>query len=183
MKAEQVKKTEEEAEEEEAGTFEHEVAGPETSEQEETEQEMEELERKLEEAGRLDQERLDQLIRCRAELDNVLKRAAREKEELSRYAAEKLIVKLLPVLDSLDQATKHDEGLEKIRQQLLDVLRGEGLATMDVVGEKFDPYMHEALMMVQSDEHEEGTVMEEVLRGYTLRSKPIRFSKVLVAKK
>lgn len=135
------------------------------------------------EAKRLAEERTDQLLRCRAEMENAAKRAAREKEALSRYASEKIITKLLPVIDSLDQAAKHVDGMDKIRQQLLSVLRTEGLEPVEAVGKKFDPYRHEALMMVESDEHEEGTVTEEVLRGYTLNTRPIRFSKVLVSKK
>ncbi len=142
-----------------------------------------ELRKLLEEAKRAAEDRTDQLLRCRAELDNTIKRAAREKEALSRYASEKLISKLLPVLDSLDQAAKHVEGMEKIQQQLLDVLKTEGLEPIKAQGEKFDPYRHEALMMVESDEHDDGTVTEEVQRGYALNSRVIRFSKVLVSKK
>ncbi|GEM_PF-157359 len=142
-----------------------------------------ELTKQLEEAKRVAEERTDQLLRCRAELDNTIKRAAREKEAFSRYASEKLISKLLPVLDSLDQAAKHVEGMDKVRLQLLDVLKTEGLEPIETKGETFDPYKHEALMMVESDEHDEGTVTEEVQRGYTLNSRVIRFSKVLVSKK
>ena len=137
----------------------------------------------LEEACQLAEERLDQLLRCRAELDNTLKRVAREKEELARYASETLVVKLLPVLDSLDQASKHDQGAEQIRQQLTDVLKSEGLSAIEALGEKFDPYQHEALMQVPAEEHEDGTVIEEVLRGYTLGPRVVRFSKVLVSKR
>lgn len=137
----------------------------------------------LEEARREAEERTEQLLRCRAELDNTLKRAAREKEALSGRASERLILKLLPVLDSLDQAAKQVEGMERISKQLLDVLGTEGLAPIVAIGEKFDPYKHEALMMVESDEYEEGTVTEEVLRGYALNSRVVRFSKVLVSKK
>lgn len=174
--------------ESELETFESETSSPERFEPDEVEGKPEtgtanEIESQIAEAQHLADERLDQLLRCRAELDNALKRAAREKADFSRYASEKLIVKMLPVLDSFDQAAKHDQGLEKIRQQLLDVLQGEGLLPIPTVGEKFDPYKHEALMMAQSDEHEEGTVVEEVLRGYSLNSKVIRFSKVLVSKK
>ena len=142
-----------------------------------------ELRKLLEEAKMVAEERMDQLLRCRAELDNTIKRAAREKEALSRYASEKLISKLLPVLDSLDQAAKQVEGMERVRKQLLDVLKTEGLEPIEAQGEKFDPYRHEALMMVESDEHDEGTVTEEVQRGYALNSRVIRFSKVLVSKK
>jgi len=196
MRAEQEDKAEEtessKADEAESKTSEPGKSEPEDEESEfeasnlgETEKvdEMTDLELQLEEARCLADEWQDQLLRCRAEMDNTLKRVAREKEALSRYAAENLIVKLLPVLDSLDQAVKHDEGLEKIRQQFLAVLQGEGLTPIEAVGEKFDPYKHEALMMLESDEYEEGTVVEEVLRGYCLNSKVIRFSKVLVSKK
>jgi len=142
-----------------------------------------ELMPQLEEMKWVAEERTEQLLRCRAELDNTIKRAAREKEALSRYASEKLISKLLPVLDSLDQAAKQVEGMDRIRKQLLDVLKTEGLEPIKAQGEKFDPYRHEALMMVESDEHDEGTVTEEVQRGYALNSRVIRFSKVLVSKK
>jgi len=142
-----------------------------------------ELMTQLEEMKWVAEERTEQLLRCRAELDNTIKRAAREKEAFSRYASEKLISKLLPVLDSLDQAAKQVEGMDRIRKQLLDVLKTEGLEPIKAQGEKFDPYRHEALMMVESDEHDEGTVTEEVQRGYALNSRVIRFSKVLVSKK
>ncbi|MDF0590228.1 nucleotide exchange factor GrpE [Candidatus Methanocrinis natronophilus] len=144
---------------------------------------LRELLKELEEARHEAEETRDLLLRCRAELDNTLKRAAREKEALSFRASERVITKLLPVLDSLDQAAKQVEGMERVRRQLLDVLGTEGLAPIVAVGEKFDPYRHEALMMVESDECEEGTVTEEVLRGYALNSRVIRFSKVLVSKK
>ncbi|MGB3943866.1 MAG: nucleotide exchange factor GrpE, partial [Methanothrix sp.] len=144
---------------------------------------LQELLKELEVARREAEEMNDLLLRCRAELDNTLKRAAREKEALSLRASERVIMKLLPVLDSLDQAAKQVEGMERVRKQLLDVLGTEGLAPIEAIGERFDPYRHEALMMVESDECEEGTVTEEVLRGYALNSRVIRFSKVLVSKK
>ncbi len=69
-----------------------------------------ELQTKLEETHKLAEERLDQLMRCRADLDNAIKRSAKEKEDNVKYASEKLVCKLLCVVDSLDQAAKHDEG-------------------------------------------------------------------------
>ena len=101
-------------------------------------------------ARSLSEERLDLLMHCRADLDNVLRRSAREKEENVKYASEKLIAKLLPVLDSLDQAAKHDEGTKVLYAQLLGILSAEGLTTIDAVGKKFDPYQHEALIQVES---------------------------------
>jgi molecular chaperone GrpE len=142
-----------------------------------------ELKKRLEEAQNLAEERLDQLKRCRADLDNTLKIAAREREEHARYASEKLISKLLCVLDSLEQASKHDEGCKVLYNQLLDVLKGEGLEPIIALGQKFDPYKHEALMQVKSDELDEDYVAQEIQRGYTLNSKVIRFSKVAVVKR
>jgi molecular chaperone GrpE len=142
-----------------------------------------EILKELEDARSLADERLDQLMRCRAELDNVLKRTVREKEELAKYASERLISKLLCVLDSLEQAAKHDEGSKMLYQQLFDILKGEGLAPIEAVGCKFDPYVHEALFQIKSEDMEEDTVAQEIQRGYALYSRIIRFSKVAVAKR
>lgn len=144
---------------------------------------MEELRMQLEETSSLAAERLDQLLRCRAEMDNIQKRAAREKEDQVKYASEKLICKILPVLDSLEQASKHDEGTKVLYQQLLDILKGEGLVSIDAAGQKFDPYKHEALYQLKSEELEEDTVAEEIQKGYVLNCRVIRFSKVAVAKR
>jgi molecular chaperone GrpE len=144
---------------------------------------LEDLRKQLEDVQKLAEDRLDLLLRCRADLDNVLKVTAREKEECARYASKDLICKLLPVLDSLEQAAKHSEGDCVLHHQLLDILRSEGLEPIDAVGKKFDPYRHEALFQIKSDEMEEDTVAEEIQKGYLLNSKVIRFSKVAVTKR
>jgi molecular chaperone GrpE len=146
------------------------------------EEEISKLQGLLDEAQSLAEERLDHLKRCRADLDNTLKIVAREKEEHAKYASEKLISKLLCVLDSLEQASKHDEGAEVLYQQLLNILKSEGLEQIDAVGKKFDPYKHEAMMQVKSEELEEDCVAQEIQRGYILNSRVIRFSKVAVVK-
>jgi molecular chaperone GrpE len=138
---------------------------------------------RLEKAQDLAEERYGQLMRCRAELDNVMKRAAREREEYARYASQELIGKLLPILDSLEQAARHDQGASVLFRQLYSVLQGEGLASIDALGKRFDPYMHEALFKVESRDLEEDVVAEEIQKGYLLHSKVIRHSKVAVAKK
>jgi molecular chaperone GrpE len=147
-----------------------------------TDAKIEELELQLSQALSLSEERLDLLMHCKADLDNVMKRSAREKEDNVKYASEKLIAKLLPVLDSLDQAAKHDEGTKVLYAQLLGILSAEGLNAIDAVGKKFDPYQHEALFQVESGELEEGTVAEEIQKGYLFNSRVVRFSKVAVAK-
>jgi molecular chaperone GrpE len=145
--------------------------------------EIEEIKERLLEASSLAEERLDLLMRCRADLDNVIKRSIKEKEDNIKYASEKLICKLLPVLDSLDQAAKHDEGTMVLYSQMLDILKSEGLVPLEAVGKKFDPYRHEALFQVKTGDLEEDTVAEEIQKGYLLHSRVIRFSKVAVAKR
>jgi len=149
----------------------------------EMEARLSKMQAQLLEAQSLAEERLDLLLRCRADLDNVMKRAAKEKEEYVKYASEKIICKLLPVLDSLDQAAKHDEGTRVLYQQLLDILKADGLEPLEALGKKFDPYRHEALYQVKTDELEEDTVIEEIQKGYLFNSRVIRFSKVAVAKR
>jgi molecular chaperone GrpE len=146
------------------------------------EEEILRLQGLLQEAQSLAEERLDQLKRCRADLDNTIKIAAREKNEHAKYASEKLISKLLRVLDSLEQASKHDQGSEVLYQQLLGILKSEGLEPIDAVGKRFDPYKHEAMMQVESDDLEDGYVAQEIQRGYALNTRVIRFSKVAVVK-
>ena len=147
------------------------------------EADLQELKMRLEGAQCLAEERLDQLLRCRADLDNVIKRAAKEKEENVKYASEKLVGRLLPVLDSLDQAAKHDVGTRVLYQQLSEILASEGLKPIESVGQKFDPFRHEALFQVKKEDLEEDTVAEEIQKGYLFNSRVIRFSKVAVAKR
>ncbi|MDM7935429.1 MAG: nucleotide exchange factor GrpE [Methanothrix sp.] len=141
------------------------------------------LKAQVQEAKSLAEERLDQLLRCRAELENVMKRASREREEYVRYASERVVCKLLPVLDSLEQAAKHDEGIRALHQQLFGILRSEGLEPIESVGQKFDPYRHEALYSVKAEDLDEDTVAMEIQKGYLFNSRVIRFAKVAVAKR
>lgn len=143
---------------------------------------IDELERQLAEAQSLLDERLDQLMRCRADLDNLMKRSVREREDTVKYASQKLVSKLLPVLDSIEQAAKHDEGQKVLHMQLFSILSSEGLNPIDAVGKKFDPYQHEALYQVNREDLDDDTVAEEIQKGYVFNSRVIRFSKVAVNK-
>lgn len=145
--------------------------------------EVAKLRQELEELNRIADERLEQLLRCRAELDNVIKRNSREREELARFASETIIKKLLVFLDSLEQAAKHDDGSRALYDQLLDIMRSEGLEQIEAVGKRFDPFVHEAMMQVETQYAEDGTVVQEFQKGYTLHSRVIRTSKVAVAKR
>jgi len=148
-----------------------------------SESELKDLQRQLEESQKVAEERFDLLQRCRADLENIIKRTAKEKEEYANYASQKLICKLLTILDSMERASNHDEGSKMLYQQLLDILKSEGLETIEAVGKKFDPYIHEALFQIESENTDEDIVVQEIQKGYMLNSKVIRFSKVAVGKR
>lgn len=130
-------------------------------------------------------------LRAQADFDNFRRRTMKEKEELAQYASMKLITQLLPVIDNFDRAmaaasTTGDyeslaKGVEMIFRQLEQTLIQEGLKPMNVVGEPFNPEFHQAIMQVQSDEHEEGIIVEEVQKGYILKDKVLRPAMVKVS--
>jgi molecular chaperone GrpE len=134
----------------------------------------------------------DRFLRQVAELDNVKKRSAREREEISRFANEALIKDLLPVVDNLERAVAHAsgsgngkplvEGVEMVLKGLLDVLAKHGVTQISAVGQPFDPSKHEAMAQVESESHESNSVVEELHKGYTLRDRLLRPALVSVAK-
>lgn len=125
-----------------------------------------------------------QLQRLQADFDNYRKRTQKEKTELIKYASERLVVELLPVLDNFDRAvsaakinpdfTSFSQGVEMILRQLQTALSKEGLKAMDAVGQPFDPNLHDAVLRVASEEHPENTVVEELQKGYYLKEKVLR---------
>jgi molecular chaperone GrpE len=147
------------------------------------ESKLKDLQMLLEESQKISEERFDLLQRCRADLENVIKRTSKEKEEYAKYASEKLICKLLTIVDSLEQASKHDKGGKVLYQQLLNILESEGLVAIEALGMKFDPYIHEALFQIESENMDEDIIVQEIQKGYMLNSRVIRFSKVAVSKK
>ena len=148
----------------------------------------EELERLQEEV----KQAKEQSLRTLAEIDNTKKRLHREKEEFAKYAAEAMVLGLLPIVDSLDQALvavdqQSDpqaviKGVHLIYRQLLGLLEKEGVKRIPTVGERFDPHKHEAVAQVETDGTPEDTVMEEIQVGYTMFGKVIRPAIVKVAK-
>ena len=135
----------------------------------------------------------DRYLRSQAEFENFKKRMEREKCEYFKYALERLIKDLLPVFDHLELAIKSakesrdfdsfSEGVQLIYKQLKDILAKEGLAYECSVGEKFDPCKHEAMMHIESGEHEPNVIIEEHKKGYFLNDRLIRPAMVTVAKK
>lgn len=132
---------------------------------------------------------LSRLSWAQAELENLLKRMGREREEACGAAVGRLMLRLLEVLDNFERALESRgegkafaEGVEMIYRQLLKVLEEEGLEPIQAVGRKFDPFLHEAVERVEAPGTEEGTVVGELQRGYRFRSRVLRASKVRVAR-
>jgi molecular chaperone GrpE len=129
---------------------------------------------------------LDALRRLKAEFENSRKRQERERGRVLSMASERLVQELLPVLDNLDRALEAGgdirEGVQATRDQLAEVLGDEGLLPVASDGQPFDPNVHEAVMSLLSEEHEEGTIIQTFQRGYLLNGKPIRTAKVVVSK-
>ena len=141
------------------------------------------------ELQQLADDRLDQLMRLKADFENFRKRELREKTELVERASFRVVEQLLPVLDDFDRAinalrTHTDDdalirGLELVLTQLRGVLESEGLERVIAEG-AFDPHEHEAVMSVPG-EVDEPTVLEVVRPGYKLKGKTIRPALVQVA--
>jgi molecular chaperone GrpE len=131
-------------------------------------------------------------LRERADLENLKKRAARERAETVRFANEGVLRDLLPILDNLDRALEHAraggdgqglvEGVALIRKSLLDLLERQGVTRIEAKGTPFDPTRHEAMAQVESITHEPNLVIEEHQPGYRLNDRLLRPALVSVAK-
>jgi molecular chaperone GrpE len=134
----------------------------------------------------------DRFLRQVAELENLKRRNAREREEVSRFANEALIKDLLSVVDNLERAVAHAsgggngksivEGVEMVLKGLLDVLGKHGVTQISAIGQPFDPAKHEAIAQVESTTAEPNSVVEELHPGYMLRDRLLRPALVSVAK-
>jgi molecular chaperone GrpE len=129
---------------------------------------------------------LDSLRRLQADFDNYRKRVARDSDAAADKATEKLVNKLLPVLDNFELALAHEADpdaspLAKMHDSLLSALEGEGLERYAPVGEAFDPNLADAVMHEDGDGAEGGPIVTEVLRaGYGWKTRVIRPAMVKV---
>lgn len=133
----------------------------------------------------------DRCLRQAAEADNLRRRTLREAEDARKFANERLVTDILPVLDNfgraLDAAGQTDNfealkgGVDQIYRMLDDILGRAGLQRIEAVGQPFDPNLHEAIMQVPADdEHAPGHVVEELRPGYRLNDRVVRPSLVKV---
>ena len=144
------------------------------------------LKKELEEQTRLAEERLNQVKYLQADFDNYRRWCAKEKEVITTLANERLIHDLLVILDDFELALpaleqeKNREGMEMIYKKLVKILSGYGLQPIDCVGKKFDPHFHEVICTERCAK-EKNTILEDFGKGYQLKSKVIRPSKVKIA--
>lgn len=139
--------------------------------------------------GPSEEERLrGRLLYLQADFENLQKRLAREREEMRKFAVEGLVLQLVDVKENLELALRSAppegafrEGVEMIHRQMDSLLRAQGLAEIAAVGQRFDPFLHEALEQVDVP-GTPGMVVEEVRRGYRLHNKVLRASMVKVAR-
>src|SRR5438270_5406357 len=153
---------------------------------------VEEIEQLREQASKAGEQR-EQMLRLAADFENFKKRAARERQDISKYANESLLQKLIPVLDNFDNALaaantaqnsaveQLQAGISMIHQQLRTVLAEAGLEELDSTNKTFDPNWHEAVSQQESAEVPEGQVLQQLRKGYKLRDRLLRPASVVVA--
>ncbi len=133
----------------------------------------------------------DRLLRLQADFDNFRKRTLRDREEMSRRAAERLLHDMLPIVDHFELGleaarqnhVKHSviEGFEGILKQFQTNLEKAGVTPIETKGQAFDPNYHECVTQIASEEHPEGTIIEETRKGYKLGTFLLRASQVIVS--
>jgi molecular chaperone GrpE len=130
----------------------------------------------------------DRLARLQAEFDNSRKREAKERQDVRDYAVQSAVEPFLGVLDNFSLALKSDgdvnqlrTGVQLIVKQMDDALRGLNVQAVEAVGAQFDPRIHEALGSIETLEHPDHQVLEEIRRGYKLRDKLLRPALVRIA--
>jgi molecular chaperone GrpE len=138
-------------------------------------------------------EYLDMLQRLKAEFENFRRRSRRETADTIRYANEKLLAKLLPILDNIQRGIEFSrksgmsedmlKGIIMVEKQLLGLLSEYGVAPFDSLGNRFDPNVHEPSHMLERDDVDDGTVLEEFQRGYMMHDKLLRVANVVISRK
>ncbi len=133
----------------------------------------------------------DRYLRLYAEFENYKKRAQRDQMDYTKFATEKVLKELLPVVDNLERAVVHArqanadalivDGLTLILRQFMDALQKSGCEPIEAMGKPFDPAIHQALAQVESSQYEADTVVEEAQRGYLLHGRILRPSLVTVS--
>jgi len=136
----------------------------------------------------------DKLLRLQADFENFRRRALKEKTEAHQYGHQNLVKDLLSTVDNLDRAIEHAsrsgggdlesllQGVELVRREFLGGLAKHGVTPIEAIGESFDPALHEAMAQAPDASVAPNTVIEELQKGYKLRDRLLRPSRVVVAR-
>ncbi|USG63881.1 nucleotide exchange factor GrpE [Brevibacillus ruminantium] len=132
----------------------------------------------------------NRLLRAMADMENMRRRLRKEQEDLAKYASQKVVEELLPVLDNFERALSADKetmtvdslltGVDMVYRQMVQVFEKEGLAPIQATGHPFDPHVHQAVMQVSEPDQESGVVVEEFQKGYLFKDRVIRPAMVKV---
>ena len=155
-------------------------------------QRLEQLEQELRKLTQEHETLQSQYMRIAADFDNFRKRQSRDQDDLRQQLVCSTLSEILPVVDNFERARQqlNPEGEEAqalhrsyqgLYKQLVEVLKQQGVARMEVVGQDFDPSLHEAVLREESHDHHEDVVMEELQRGYHLNGKVLRHAMVKVS--
>ncbi|MDF1531994.1 MAG: nucleotide exchange factor GrpE [Methanosarcinales archaeon] len=154
---------------------------------------LEKLACELSESRTLALDYLNHLQRLTAEFDNYKKRMDKERTEIIEYANVNLVAELIDVMENMErgiasarESQDRDsilKGMEMVYNQLKSILESKGLEPIDAVGQKFDHQCHDAMMKETSDECPDNTVLEEFQRGYRIKGRVVRYSKVKISEK
>jgi molecular chaperone GrpE len=161
----------------------------------EVEQELEQESQENEESKKVAEleERLEQALRAYAACENDKKIIEKQKTQAIDYAVEKFVKDLLPIIDTLELAVKNIkntedecakdlvEGVELTLKKMVDTFKNHGIEAVE--HNEFDPNYHQAVQQVESDEHEDGAIVEIYQKGYKLKDRLIRPSMVTICKK
>jgi molecular chaperone GrpE len=152
-----------------------------------------ELQNAIETANTTATKNWDLYLRERADLENARKRHQRDKEDALRFANDRLLKEMIPVLDNLERAVDHAdqdnddnqgllEGVNMTINQFRKALENFGVKPINAIGENFDPNLHQAMGQVESADQAPNTVVSEFQKGYLLHDRLLRPSLVMVAK-
>ena len=152
-------------------------------------EEIEKLKEELEKSQSETQEYISLSQRLQADFENFKKITDKRNKDLIKFANEHLIKEFLDCYEDFGRAleTENDEdlrnGIELIYNKFTDVLKKEGIEEIPAKGEKFDLNKHEALMVQESEDVENGYIIDELMKGYMYKDKVLKYSKVIVCKK
>ena len=155
-------------------------------------QRLQQLEQELQSLKQEHETLQSQYMRIAADFDNFRKRQSRDQDDLRQQLVCSTLTDILPVVDNFERARQqlNPEGEEAqalhrsyqgLYKQLVEVLKQQGVARMEVVGQEFDPNLHEAVLREESQEHPEDVVIEELQRGYHLNGRVLRHAMVKVS--